>query len=202
MQPVTPLELDVVRRAARYALAELRPNDAAAAWASAPPQFFPTPDGIRWDVRLGPTWSRNGTGAQKLREALGDDFGRELLDTYADFRLPPRGGELLVAAGETRKLRTPCYTSADIDRAATDDDARYSLLVGRVLRTVQRLRVMAMRQKVVVAARPFSVAEAVLQCESVVNGPTTVFTFPFVEVSALAAIEPEMAITVHAEPAS
>lgn len=201
MQPVTPLDLDVVQRAARYALGEIRPNDAAAAWASAPPQFFPDPDGIRWDVRLGPTWSRNGTGAQKLREALGDDFGRELLDTYADFRLPPRGGDRLAAAGESRNLRRAAYTSADIDRATNDDDARYSLLVGNVLRTVQRLRVMAIRHKVIVAARPISVAEAVLQCESVVNGPTTVFTFPFIELSALAAIEPEMAIAVHVEPA-
>ena len=183
------------------ALWKLRPNDASAAWQAARPELLPTPDGTRWDVRLGEAWALQGRGAAAVRDALGDDFGGELTDAFDDLRLSLDAEAMLRAAGERRALGPPIYTAADLDAACRSaSGTRYSLLAAgaAAVRTVRRLSLAARYADALTRARPTSLRGAVLCFEDVIGEGARANGIDLMTVRALAPIVPELIVTIRA----
>lgn len=194
------VSLEEARRRARIALREIHSSAADAAWAAAPPRFTPSEDGMRWDVHLGQAWSMNGYGARLLQQALGADFGRELHDSFDDFRFPHGGRQILIDAGESRNIGPALYTGTDIDAACAESDAtRYSLLAigDTAIRTVRRLQLASRRSEVVTVSRPLDALEGVLKCDSAVDDNARPFAFDLGTVVAIAPILPELSIVIR-----
>lgn len=120
-----------LERRAQRALFPLR-QDSLVAWQRGAPYFYPAADGSRrWDVYLGPVWTLEGAGEAALRDALPDDIGAILLDSFDDFRLPPDGAERLARIGRAETVERFLYTGQDIAHAIDVYRGRPFLMLNR-----------------------------------------------------------------------